>query len=286
MAHHAAGRHRAPGRFNPLSELTGIVAQFAQPAVKTSAVLAASGGLVAAFAIPATAAPAEKPEAAPAASAPVAAVKAPCNARVPDGVRRDRLHGHGQAEAQAAPRPLPPRPSLPPSASSRLPAAPSSARRSPPRSPLPGHPRDRRPVRGHHVPYGGTSPETGFDLLGYTQYVFRQVGINLPRTAWRSSGSSSPRCPTSQPGDLVFFGSAYHMGIYAGNGMMWDSPCSGKAVALRDIWSGRRHLRASPTRTAAHLRRPPTHCGRGPLPFPEPPAGPRLFVPGQPRQSV
>jgi cell wall-associated NlpC family hydrolase len=41
-----------------------------------------------------------------------------------------------------------------------------------------------------------------------------------------------------QPGDLVFFGSpAYHVGIYAGNGMMWDSPRSGKAVALRSIWS-------------------------------------------------
>ena len=53
---HAAGRHRAPGRFNPVAELTGIVAKSAQPAVKTSAIIAASGGLVASFALPASAA--------------------------------------------------------------------------------------------------------------------------------------------------------------------------------------------------------------------------------------
>ena len=47
----------------------------------------------------------------------------------------------------------------------------------------------------------------------------------------------SPRDEVGQP-HLVFFGApAYHMGIYAGNGMMWDSPRSGKAVALRSIWS-------------------------------------------------
>ena len=78
MASHAAGRHRAPGRYNPVSEISGIVAKSAQPAVKTSAVVAASGGLVASFALPASAAPAA-PKADPTAattSAPVA-VKAP-----------------------------------------------------------------------------------------------------------------------------------------------------------------------------------------------------------------
>ena len=44
---------------------------------------------------------------------------------------------------------------------------------------------------------------------------------------------------TPLPGDLVFFGyPAYHVGIYAGNGMMWDSPHSGSAVQLRSILSG------------------------------------------------
>jgi len=42
----------------------------------------------------------------------------------------------------------------------------------------------------------------------------------------------------AKAGDLVFFGApAYHVGIYAGNGMMWDSPHTGKAVSKRSIFS-------------------------------------------------
>jgi peptidoglycan DL-endopeptidase CwlO len=88
------------------------------------------------------------------------------------------------------------------------------------------------------VPYvsGGASP-SGFDCSGFTQYVFSLVGISLPRTA-DAQRAATTRVSNPQPGDLVFFGSpAYHVGIYAGNGMMWDSPRSGKAVALRSIWS-------------------------------------------------
>jgi cell wall-associated NlpC family hydrolase len=85
--------------------------------------------------------------------------------------------------------------------------------------------------------YGGTSPSTGFDCSGFTQFVFRKVGISLPRTA-EAQRQAATRVSNPQPGDLVFFGSpAYHVGIYAGNGMMWDSPSSGKAIALRSIWS-------------------------------------------------
>ncbi|MEO8556747.1 MAG: NlpC/P60 family protein, partial [Actinomycetota bacterium] len=41
-----------------------------------------------------------------------------------------------------------------------------------------------------------------------------------------------------QPGDLVFFGvPAHHMGIYAGNGMMWDSPQTGSAISLRAVYA-------------------------------------------------
>ncbi|MEO6998911.1 MAG: NlpC/P60 family protein [Terracoccus sp.] len=56
MAHIAPGRHRAPGRFNPLAELTLIAKESAQPAVKGAAIVAASGGLVASFAAPSFAA--------------------------------------------------------------------------------------------------------------------------------------------------------------------------------------------------------------------------------------
>ena len=39
----------------------------------------------------------------------------------------------------------------------------------------------------------------------------------------------------AQPGDLIF--TPGHVGIYAGNGKMWDAPRSGKTVSLRSIWT-------------------------------------------------
>ena len=84
--------------------------------------------------------------------------------------------------------------------------------------------------------YGGTTP-AGFDCSGFTGYVYGKIGISLPRTAEQQRQFTTP-VSNPQPGDLVFFGApAYHNGIYAGNGMMWDSPRTGKAVALRAIWS-------------------------------------------------
>ncbi len=47
MAVNPPGRHRAPGRFNALTELKVIAKESAQPAVKGAAIVAASGGLIA-----------------------------------------------------------------------------------------------------------------------------------------------------------------------------------------------------------------------------------------------
>ncbi|HET8988335.1 MAG TPA: CHAP domain-containing protein [Humibacillus sp.] len=49
------GRHRAPGRHNPLIELKLLARESAQPAMKGAAVVAATGGLVASFASSASA---------------------------------------------------------------------------------------------------------------------------------------------------------------------------------------------------------------------------------------
>ena len=238
MADHAAGRHRAPGRFNPLTELTGIAAQCAQPAVKTSAVLAASGGLVAAFAIPAQAASAaEKPSTGTTSAASVpAAVQAPAAA-----APTQTAFGVIGFSATAKPKPKPkPAPAPAPAPVRTEQAASRSVERAPLTSTKPatgGILGIAAQYAGIMYHYGGTSPSTGFDCSGYTQYVFRQVGISLPRTAEEQRQSATP-VSSPQPGDLVFFGSpAYHVGIYAGNGKMWDSPHSGEAVALRDIWT-------------------------------------------------
>lgn len=88
--------------------------------------------------------------------------------------------------------------------------------------------------------YGGESP-SGFDCSGFSQYVFKQVGISLPRTSSQQYAAVTQISRSeAKPGDLVFFlsgGSVYHLGIYAGGGMMYDSPKPGGAVSKRAIWS-------------------------------------------------
>lgn len=87
------------------------------------------------------------------------------------------------------------------------------------------------------VPYvhGGSTP-SGFDCSGLTSYVYRQLGISIPRTA-ATQQAAVQRVSNPQPGDLVFFGSpAYHVGIYAGNGMMIAAPYPGQVVRLQPIW--------------------------------------------------
>ncbi|GAA0505140.1 C40 family peptidase [Deinococcus depolymerans] len=71
---------------------------------------------------------------------------------------------------------------------------------------------------------GGTG-NGGIDCSGFTMNVFRQMGINLPRTAaaqWRVGSAVSRR--DLRAGDLVFFNTmgrtASHVGIYLGDGMM------------------------------------------------------------------
>lgn len=86
-------------------------------------------------------------------------------------------------------------------------------------------------LAGIYYVYGGTTP-AGFDCSGYTQYVFAQVGIKLPRTAEQQRQVTTP-VTNPQPGDLVFFGApAHHMGIYAGDGKMWDSEQTGVPVMM------------------------------------------------------
>jgi len=88
------------------------------------------------------------------------------------------------------------------------------------------------------IPYvwGGTSTR-GFDCSGYTQHVFRKAGVSLPRTAAQQQRATT-RVRDPRPGDLVFFGSpAHHVGIYAGDGKMYDAPRTGRTTGLHRIWS-------------------------------------------------
>jgi cell wall-associated NlpC family hydrolase len=84
--------------------------------------------------------------------------------------------------------------------------------------------------------YGGTTP-SGFDCSGLTQYVYKQVGIALPRTSGSQARAGRQiSAAEARPGDLVYPRSGGHIGIYVGNGIMIDAPRSGKPVQERKIW--------------------------------------------------
>ncbi len=89
--------------------------------------------------------------------------------------------------------------------------------------------------------YGGTTPGGGWDCSGATSYIYRQLGISLPRTANQQMlATTRVSRANAKPGDLVFFlegGRAYHVGIYAGDNMMYDSGRSGRTFSKRAIWS-------------------------------------------------
>ena len=89
------------------------------------------------------------------------------------------------------------------------------------------------------TPYvsGGTSPSTGFDCSGFTSYVYAQNGKDIPRTS-QAQQSAATTVSDPKPGDLVFFGSpAYHVGIYAGDGQMYDAGNERVDTSKRAIWT-------------------------------------------------
>ena len=243
MSNNVSGRHRVPIRLNPAVSLSAAISRSAKPAAKASAVFAVSGGMVASFALPASAAtftaPIAKPEAA--AATVVLPTAAPSAAQAP---LVSSSFGDIGFSGIAKPKPVAPTPVVAPGSPRATITSSRSASRLPVSQPAPvPAPRSAGVIgiaaslAGIPYVYGGTST-SGFDCSGFTQYVFGKVGINLPRTAEEQRQAATP-VATPEVGDLVFFGSpAYHVGIYAGNGMMWDSPRTGKAVALRSIFSG------------------------------------------------
>ncbi len=71
--------------------------------------------------------------------------------------------------------------------------------------------------------FGGTSLYYGIDCSAFTQQIFAQVGIYLPRTADYQFEVGTPVSRADLiPGDMVFFTTytygASHCGIYIGNG--------------------------------------------------------------------
>ncbi|MGN6415436.1 C40 family peptidase [Flexivirga sp.] len=90
-------------------------------------------------------------------------------------------------------------------------------------------------LRGTPYRWGGTTP-AGFDCSGFTQYVYRQAGKSIPRTA-SAQAAAATRVSNPRPGDLIFWGSpAYHNGIYLGNGKMIAARTPGTVVSVQNLW--------------------------------------------------
>ena len=265
-----SGRHRDAVRYNPVAELSTIVKSAGETSVKASAVLAASGGLVAAFALPAQAAPVHRaatktttttaaaapgaemstPTAAPAALALAPAVVAP-QAAAPVVVETVGVSG---VKAVAKPKPKPkPKPVAQPSATrveravasrssnrsskSTAPASRSVKRTSNPAQSASGVVNIARGLLGIPYVYGGES-RSGFDCSGLTQYVYGKAGVSIPRTA-SAQQRAATRVSNPRPGDLIFWGSpAWHVAIYVGPGMMIDAAKPGTVTRERPIFSG------------------------------------------------
>ena len=91
--------------------------------------------------------------------------------------------------------------------------------------------------------YAGASSK-GFDCSGYTMYVMKHFGYNLPHTATGQMGYGTSVAKSAlQPGDLVFFcdpsrsggKAASHVGIYIGSNQFIHASSGGGKVQLDSL---------------------------------------------------
>jgi cell wall-associated NlpC family hydrolase len=96
------------------------------------------------------------------------------------------------------------------------------------------------------VPYvwGGTNPATGMDCSGFTQRVFKDLGIELPRVVSDQMRQGTPVASLAEakPGDLLVSFGGNHISIYLGNGKAIDAPVPGKTIQIRDAWEQQSNL--------------------------------------------
>ena len=88
---------------------------------------------------------------------------------------------------------------------------------------------------GNPYVWGGTSLTNGADCSGFTQSVFANFGIGIPRTAASQSGSGTPVSLDSlQAGDLIFYGDGgiSHVALYIGGGQVVHASSSTTGIIV------------------------------------------------------
>jgi cell wall-associated NlpC family hydrolase len=96
--------------------------------------------------------------------------------------------------------------------------------------------------RGTPYRNGGTDPRSGFDCSGFTQFVFGQYGVSLPREVVDQYKVGRPvKAKDVQPGDLIFFSTvsrgASHVGIAIGGDQFVHAPSSTGVVRVERLSS-------------------------------------------------
>ena len=91
---------------------------------------------------------------------------------------------------------------------------------------------------GNPYVWGGTSLTNGADCSGFTQSVFANFGISIPRTAAAQASSGTPVSLSDiQAGDLLFYSNGSgigHVTIYMGNGQVVHASNSNTGIIISD----------------------------------------------------
>lgn len=87
-----------------------------------------------------------------------------------------------------------------------------------------------KPVIGVSYKTGGTTTN-GFDCSGFTSYVYKKLGLSLPRTSTAQYKVGTAVSKSNlKAGDLVFFNTSgrgiSHVGVYVGDGKFAHSSTS------------------------------------------------------------
>ena len=84
---------------------------------------------------------------------------------------------------------------------------------------------------GIRYTWGGANRRTGFDCSGLVYYVYKRLGIRVPRVTYQQ-WHAGPHVPLDRlrPGDLVFFHRLGHVAIWVGHEWFIQSPHTGARV--------------------------------------------------------